>query len=414
MKFTIKNAFVYSNSKFEKKSFSVDDNALVPYCEDEDFVVYDCEGLYVFPGFVDVHVHLREPGFSYKETIATGTSAAVNSGYTTLCTMPNLKPVPDSYENLKKQLDIIEKDAECRVIPFGSITLDESGEMLSDMDEMAPYVVGFSDDGKGVQSKQLMKDAMLKAKSLSKIISAHCEENSLLNGGVIHDGEFAKNNGIPGIPSASEYVPIKRDIELAKETGVSYHVCHISTKESVEAIRQAKKDGVDITCETAPHYLVMCDTDIKDEGRFKMNPPIRCEEDRIALIEGIKDGTIDMIATDHAPHSAEEKSKGVRGSMMGVVGLETAFPILYTELVKKDVITLEKLVEIMSLNPQKRFIDDFDGVNLCIYDLNKEYTVNSELFLSKGKSTPFEGWTVFGKCVGTVCNGEVKFFDNKQ
>ena len=387
------------------------DNKILPAFDDEA-VCYDCEGLYIFPGFVDVHVHLREPGFSYKETIATGSTAALKSGYNTVCTMPNLKPVPDSLDNLNIQLDLIEKDAKCNVLPFGSITVNEDGKVLADMETMAPYVVGFSDDGKGVQSSEIMMQAMLKAKSLSKIISAHCEENSLLNGGVIHDGQFAKENNIPGICSQSEYLPIQRDIELAKETGVSYHVCHISTKESVEAIRQAKKDGVDITCETAPHYLIMNDMDIKDEGRFKMNPPIRSEEDRLALIKGIKDGTIDMIATDHAPHSAEEKNKGLRGSNMGVVGLETAFPVLYTYLVKKGIISLEKLIELMSINPAKRFLDSFNGVNLCIYDLSQKYTVSPNNFISMGKSSPFEGIDVYGRCVGNIIDGEIRFFDN--
>ena len=414
MNFTLKNAFVFNGNNFEKKSFSIINNSIVPLSNDDELAVYDCEGLYVFPGFVDVHVHLREPGFSYKETISTGTEAAIKSGYTSLCTMPNLNPVPDSFENLKKQLDIIEKDAMCSVLPFGSITKNESGEELSDMESMAPYVAGFSDDGKGVQNEQIMRQAMLKAKSLSKIISAHCEENSLLDGGVVHDGEFAKCNNIPGICSASEYIPIKRDIELVKETGVSYHVCHISTKESVELIREAKKSGVDITCETAPHYLVFNDMDIKDEGRFKMNPPIRSEGDRLALVEGIKDGTIDMIATDHAPHSFDEKSKGLLGSLMGVVGLETAFPVLYTHLVKNGIITLEKLIELMSINPSKRFSINNNDVNLCIYDLDKKFMINSDEFISKGKSSPFEGNEVFGKCVGVIYKGNIKFYDDKQ
>lgn len=412
MKFSIKNAYVFNNNTFIKQSFTVCDNRILPFNDGEDCRIYDCDGLYVFPGFVDVHVHLREPGFSYKETIKSGTAAALKSGYNTVCTMPNLKPVPDSLDNLNVQLELIEKGAKCNVLPFGSITVNEAGEVLADMEAMAPHVVGFSDDGKGVQSSEMMKEAMVKAKSLSKIISAHCEENSLLNGGVIHDGQFAKENNIPGICSQSEYLPILRDIDLAKETGVSYHVCHISAKESVEAIRQAKNDGVDITCETAPHYLVMNDMDIKDDGRFKMNPPIRSEADRLALIEGIKDGTIDMIATDHAPHSADEKSKGLRGSNMGVVGLETAFPVLYTYLVKNNIICLEKLIELMSINPAKRFLDSFDGVNFCIYDLSKEYTVCPDNFISMGKSSPFEGIKVFGKCIGNIIDGEMKFFEN--
>ena len=305
----------------------------------------------VFPGFVDVHVHLREPGYFYKETVKSGTAAAARGGYVGVCSMPNLSPVPDNLERLRQQLDIIENDACIGVYPYGSITVSEAGENLSDMEAMAQYVAGFSDDGKGVQSREMMKEAMLRAKSLGKIIVAHCEDNSLLNGGYIHDGEYARKNGHKGICSESEWGPIARDIELLKETGASYHVCHISTKESVEIIRKAKAEGVDITCETAPHYLVMNDGMLKDEGRFKMNPPIRSEADRLALIEGVKDGTIDMIATDHAPHSAEEKSRGLKGSLMGIVGIETAFPVLYTELVKKGVITLERLTELLCVNP---------------------------------------------------------------
>ena len=334
----------------------------------------------LFPGFLDVHVHLREPGFSYKETIKSGTMAAAAGGYTDVCSMPNLNPVLDSLEALNKQLEIINRDAQIGVHPFGSITKCQNGEKLSDMDDLAPFVAGFSDDGKGVQSKDMMLSAMEKAKGLDKIIVAHCEENSLLFGGVIHDGEFAKANNLPGICSKSEWLPIERDIELLKKSGCKYHVCHISTKESVELIRKAKADGVDITCETGPHYLILNDSMLKDEGRFKMNPPIRSEEDRLALIEGIKDGTIDMIATDHAPHSLEEKSKGLLKSAMGVVGLETAFPLLYTELVKTGIITLEKLVDLLCYNPRKRFRIENSDNSFSIWDLESEYKVNPDNF----------------------------------
>ncbi len=411
MKFALKNAFVYKDNGFQKSSVIIDDGKILPLSNETDVISYNCDGLYIFPGFVDVHVHLREPGFSYKETIESGTTAAVSAGYTALCTMPNLNPVPDCYENLKIQLDLINEKAKCKVLPFASITVDQKGEKLSDFEAMSDFVAGFSDDGKGIQNDKMSEDAMKKAKSLSKIISAHCEDNSLLEGGVIHKGEFAKLNGFKGICSESEYLPIERDIKLAKKTGASYHVCHISTKESVDLIRIAKKDGVDITCETAPHYLLLNDMMLSDEGRFKMNPPIRSEEDRLALIEGIIDGTIDMIATDHAPHSLEEKSKGLVGSLMGVVGLETAFPILYTELVKKGVITLEKLIELMSINPQKRFFPNENGVNLCVYDLNCEYDINPENFLSKGTSTPFKGNRVFGKCKMTISDGKIVYND---
>ena len=366
------------------------------------------DNIVVLPGFCDVHVHFREPGFSYKETIKTGSQSAAAGGYTAVCTMPNLNPVPDSVENLKLQTEIIEKDAVINVYPYGSITVRQMGEALSDMEGISKNAIAFSDDGRGVQSEELMRQAMLKAKALNKIIVAHCEENSLLKGGYIHDGEYARLYGHRGICSASEYVPIERDIKLAKETGCAYHVCHISTKESVELIRKAKAEGVNITCETAPHYLVMDDSFLKEEGRFKMNPPLRSAEDREALVEGLVDGTIDMIATDHAPHSAEEKAKGLEKSAFGVVGLETAFSVMYTKLVKTGVITLEKLVELMAVNPRKRFNIPFDD-SFTVWDLSKEFTVEPSEFLSKGRATPFEGQKLFGKCLMTVYNNKKVF-----
>ena len=362
----------------------------------------------IFPGFCDVHVHFREPGFFYKESIKTGSQSAARGGYTAVCTMPNLNPVPDSYENLKIQTDIIKKDACISVYPYGSITVRQMGETLSDMDGMKDLAVAFSDDGRGVQSDEMMRKAMQKAKSLGKIIVAHCEVNSLLKGGYIHDGEYCKNHGHKGICSESEYAQIARDIELVKEIGCAYHVCHISTKESVELIRKAKADGVDITCETAPHYLVMTDADLQEDGRFKMNPPLRSEEDRLALIEGIKDGTIDMLATDHAPHSKEEKSKGLALSAFGVVGLETAFAVCYTKLVKTGVITLEKLIDLLAINARKRF-DIPLGNDFSVWDLNEEFTVNPEEFLSKGRATPFEGERLFGVNIMTVHGGKVVY-----
>lgn len=407
MQITLTNASVFEENKFLQK----DINAVVSVDKDmlSLFPVSDiCQfnNCVVFPGFVDVHVHLREPGFSYKETIKTGTMAAAHGGYTAVCSMPNLNPAPDSKENLALQTKKIEQDALINVYPYGTITKGQMGEELSDMEDIAEAVIGFSDDGRGVQSDDMMKQAMLKAKSLDKIIVAHCEVNELLKGGYIHDGEYAKKHGHRGICSESEWVQIARDIELVKETGCKYHVCHISTKESVDIIRKAKAEGVDITCETGPHYLVFNDTDLQEDGRFKMNPPIRGEEDRLALIEGIKDGTIDMIATDHAPHSAEEKSRGLEKSLMGVVGLETAFPVLYTHLVKKGIISLEKLVELMSINPCKRF-----GINQndcwCVWNLEEKYTVNPDTFLSMGKATPFKGDEVYGKCLLTVHNGKI-------
>ena len=377
---------------------------------------YDIENkednLTYLPGFCDVHVHFREPGFSYKETIKSGSLSAIHGGYTTVFTMPNLNPVPDSYENLKIQLDIIKKDSEIEVIPYASITKGQKGEELSDFDKMNSFVKGFTDDGRGVQNDSVMKNAMQKAKELGTIIVAHCEDNSLLNGGYIHDGEYAKIHNHKGICSKSEWGQIERDIELVKEIGCKYHVCHISTKESVALIRKAKKDGVDITCETAPHYLVLNDMQLKEDGAYKMNPPIRSEEDRLALIEGLKDGTIDMIATDHAPHSFEEKNKGLKDSINGIVGLETAFPILYTKLVKTGEITLEKLVELMSINPRKRFnITEINGYTA--WDLDKEYIIDSNKFYSKGKSTPFNNEKVYGELVLSVANNKVLYSKEK-
>lgn len=380
-----------------------------------DFAVLEgliLDGLTVFPGFADVHVHLREPGFIYKETIKTGTQSAARGGYTHVLSMPNLNPTPDSIENLKLQLDAIEKDAVINVTPFGTITVGEQGETLADMAGMAKDVCGFSDDGRGVQSQEMMVAAMKEARRLDKIISAHCEDNSLLHGGCIHDGEFAAKNGLPGICSESEWGPIKRDVELVSEIGCKYHVCHVSTKESVEIIRQAKSRGIDVTCETGPHYLTLCDMDMRDEGRFKMNPPLRASEDRDALIQGLLDGTVDMVATDHAPHSAEEKSKGLRGSLMGVVGLETAFPVLYTELVKTGIISLEDLIKTLTVNPRKRFgLPLSEG--LSVWDLNCEYDIDPEEFVTQGRSTPFEGKHVFGRCVMTVLDGKVIWRDEK-
>lgn len=362
----------------------------------------------IVPGLCDVHVHFREPGFSYKETIASGSSAAAHGGYTAVCTMPNLSPVPDCAEHLKAQLDAIDKSAVIEVIPYGAITVGEKGEELSDMESMEDKVCAFSDDGRGVQSDGMMREAMAKAKRLGKIIAAHCEDNSLLFGGYIHDGEYAKAHGHRGISSESEYRQIERDLRLAEETGCAYHVCHISTKESVELIRQAKARGVDVTSETAPHYLVLCDEDMQEDGRFKMNPPLRSREDKQALIEGIKDGTIDMIATDHAPHSAEEKGRGLEKSLMGVVGLETAFPVLYTELVKKNIITLERLVELMSFKPKERFRID-TGCDFAVFGIDEPYKTDPNEFLSMGRATPFAGREVFGRCLLTVHGGKAVY-----
>ncbi len=377
-------------------------------CSDNGIAVFNSPEYIIFPGFCDVHVHFREPGFSYKETVETGCKSAAHGGYTAVCTMPNLNPVPDSAEHLKEQIDIIKKDAFINVYPYASITVGQKGEKLSDLEDMRDDCFAFSDDGRGVQSEELMRQAMLEAKRLGKAIVAHCEDNSLLFGGYIHDGEYAKEHNHKGICSESEWKPIERDLRLVKETGCKYHVCHISAKESVELIRKAKGEGLDVTCETGPHYLVLDDNDLEESGSFKMNPPLRSEEDRLALLEGIKDGTIDMIATDHAPHSAEEKSKGLAGSAFGIVGLETAFQVMYTNLVKTGIITLEKLIELLAINPRKRF-DIPLGTDYTVWKLDVEKTINPDEFLSKGKATPFAGMPVLSECVLTVCDGKVVY-----
>ena len=369
---------------------------------------FDSSEYVIFPGFCDVHVHFREPGFSYKETIATGSRAAARGGYTAVCTMPNLNPVPDSVENLRVQRRLIEETACIHIYPYGAITVGEQGEALSDLEGMAPDVVGFSDDGRGVQSDDMMRQAMLRAKALGKPIVAHCEVNSLLRGGYIHDGDYAKAHGHRGICSESEWVQIARDLALVKETGCAYHVCHVSAKESVALIRKAKAEGLDVTCETGPHYLVMDDSFLQEDGRFKMNPPLRGKEDREALLQGILDGTIDMIATDHAPHSAEEKSRGLEKSAFGIVGIETAFPILYTCLVKPGILSLDKLLELLCVNPRRRFGLPL-GTDYSIWDLNAAYPIDPKDFLSKGRATPFAGWQVSGKCIATICDGKLVY-----
>ncbi|XQP55856.1 MAG: dihydroorotase [Mycoplasmoidaceae bacterium] len=362
----------------------------------------------LIPAFIDVHVHFREPGFSYKETIATGSKAAAKGGYTTVATMPNLKPVSDTAEHIKQQLDIINKDAVINVLPYGSITINQEGKEISPLEDVAKYVIAFSDDGKGIQDINIMQQAMLKAKSLNKVIVAHCEDNKLIHGGYIHEGEYARIHKHNGISSASEFEQVKRDIELVKETGCKYHVCHVSTKESVEAIRKAKQEGVDITCETAPHYLILDDMMLKEDGCFKINPPIRSKEDQQALIAGIKDGTIDMIATDHAPHAQEEKNKGLKDSAFGASGIEIAFPLLYTYLVKPGIISLDKLIELLVTNPRKRF-NLPESNDFAIWNLNEEETIDPNNFISKGKNTPFAGWKVNGVNYLTVCNGKVVY-----
>ena len=412
-----RNAMVWTQNGFEKQdaildggvlSFSVSQNASVSVPEMPVF-----SNCLILPGFCDVHVHLREPGFCYKETVASGTASAARGGFTAVCSMPNLNPVPDSKEHLQVQLDAIKKDAKIAVYPYGSLTVNEAGAVMADLDGMAPDAIAFSDDGRGVQDEDMMRDLMLRAKRLGKIIVAHCEDNSLLRGGYIHDGVYAKEHNHRGICSESEWGPIARDLELAKEIGCAYHVCHISTKESVELIRAAKAAGVNVTCETAPHYLVLCDEDLCEEGRFKMNPPLRSASDRAALIEGILDGTIDMIATDHAPHSQEEKAKGLEKSAFGIVGLETAFPIMYTEFVKSGKMTFERLVDLMCNNPRRRFGITSDA-GYTVWNVEKEYSVNPDEFATLGRATPFEGRRVFGENLLTVLGGSVVYKKNTE
>lgn len=434
MNYIIKNASVYTENGFRPLDILISEGGVRVFPSGSDMplpaetIPVEASGKWVLPGFADVHVHFREPGFSYKETIRTGSEAAVRGGYTTVCTMPNVRPAPSSREGLQAQLDIIRRDAVCHVIPYGAITKEQSGRgTLSDMDELAPDVVAFSDDGKGVQTPELMKEAMQRAKSLGKIIVAHCEDERLLTGGPIHDGTYAAQHGYKGIPSESEWAQVKRDAALAEETGCAYHVCHVSTKESVDIIRRAKASGVDITCETAPHYLTLCDEDLQEDGRFKMNPPLRSSEDRDALIRGIQDGTIDMIATDHAPHSREEKSRGLKGSPFGVVGLETAFPVLYSRLVLPGTITIEKLIDLLALAPRRRFrlpgslIPDpagseitcpREGFDVTLIDPGETFRIDPESFASMGRATPFDGWEVQGRVRMTFVDGAPVFQSN--
>ena len=412
---------VFLNGSFQNMDLAIDQGRIVsvsPSLPKEGFSVIELHNRLIVPGFVDVHVHLREPGFSYKETIYSGTSAAAAGGYTAVCAMPNLKPVPDSLENLRVQLDLIRKNAKVHVYPYGAITCGEKGEALADLAAMAPYVTGFSDDGRGVQSEEMMRAAMTLAKTLDKPIVAHSEDESLLTKGwAVHDGDFARRNNLPGNAPASEWKQVERDIRLVRETGCRYHVCHISTKESVALIRAAKAEGLPVTCETGPHYLVMCDEDLQDEGRFKMNPPIRSAEDRDALVAGLLDGTVDCIATDHAPHSAEEKSRGLRGSLNGIVGLETAFPILYTNLVETGIVPLETVLNALCVNPRKIFslpggsIEEGAPADLTVLDLNRPHVINSQTFRSLGRATPFDGWGVSAAVAMTICGGEITYAD---
>ena len=401
MKLYFVNCRRYVNGRIELPAsfaFDIPDNGEDKYFTDK----------FIFPAFCDVHVHLREPGFSYKETVASGTAAAARGGFTDVCTMPNLSPVPDSAAHMKQQLDIIKRDARVRVHPFAALTVGEKGQEPAALEELAPLCIGFSDDGKGVQSRSLMLELMQRVKKLGRIISAHCEDEALVQGGYINKGAYALAHGHAGISAQSEWRPIARDLELAAQTGCKYHVCHVSCRESVELRRRAKAAGLDVTCETAPHYLLLDEGSLREDGRFKMNPPLRGKEDREALIQGILDSTIDMIATDHAPHSAEEKSRGLEKSAFGIVGIETAFPILYTCLVKSGILSLNKLLELLCVNPRRRFGLPL-GTDYSIWDLNAAYAIDPKDFLSKGRATPFAGWQVNGKCIATICDGKLVY-----
>ena len=418
MNILLKNGNVLVGEAFQNVDILIENNTISAMgqalaCEGAE--VIDCTDLTVLPGLVDLHVHLREPGFTYKETVASGTAAAAKGGYTTVCPMPNLNPVPDSVEHLQLQLDAIQRDAVIRVLPFGAITVGEKGKELADITGMASHCIGFSDDGKGVQSEDMMRQAMTLVKNAGSFISAHCEDESLLEGGAIHKGEYAALHGMKGISSESESVPIERDIELAAETGVQYHVCHISAKESIEAVRQGKARGVKVTCEVTPHHIALTDMDItENDGRFKMNPPLRGAEDRKAIWQGLQDGTIDCIATDHAPHSAEEKGRGLEKSAFGTVGSETAFAVCYTHLVRTGVLTLEKLMQLMSIAPAN-IIGRRAGITLdapadiAVFDLNEKFTVDPDKFVSMGKSSPFTGMELYGTTALTVCDGKIVY-----
>ena len=414
MRYLLKNAKFFSQGVFHLADVFLSDGKIVSIGDgvspSDDTIVIDISNMVLFPGFVDVHVHLREPGFFYKETIRSGTLAAAHGGFAHVAAMPNLNPVPDCVESLALQRALIEKDALVHVHPYGAITVGEKGEQLADLAGMAPDVIAFSDDGRGVQSESMMRQAMAECRRLGKILAAHCEDNALLHGGYIHDGAYARAHGHRGICSESEWRPIQRDLELVRETGCGYHVCHISTKESVDMIRKAKAEGLNVTCETGPHYLLLDDSCLQEDGRFKMNPPLRDNADREALLEGLADGTIDMIATDHAPHSAEEKGRGLEKSAMGIVGLETAFPLLYTELVEPGVISMERLMELLHDAPCRRFNIPTD-TGFTVFDLNDTYRIDPADFLSMGKATPFTGWEVQGRCLLTAAGETAVWYD---
>jgi len=419
MKILFKNGIIYKDGELEINDILVEDEKIIKIGQslEENVEILDCTGMHILPGFTDVHVHFREPGYEYKETIKTGSMAALNGGYTNVCTMPNLNPVPDSLENLNVQLERIKESSVVNIFPFGSITKEEKGIVVSDIEDMSDYVIGYSDDGFGVQDYDVMKEAMTRAAKAGKIVAGHCEVKELTGSGVINDGIYAAMNDIPGIPNSSEFQELERNIEIAKETGCHFHACHISCKESVDLIRQAKKDGIKVTCETAPQYLLLSELDMSDDGRYRFQPPLRKLSDRLALLEGINDGTIDMIATDHAPHSEEEKNKGIRGSLNGIVGLECAFPMLYTYLVKQEVTSLNNLIALMADKPKEVFgigseIKEGNNAEFSVWDLNKVTKINAEEFETMGRFTPFDGKDVYGKRITTIMRGSI--YENKR
>ena len=418
MSILLKNGSVYTGGAFQICDILVENDTIAAVGENLTCTadeVIDCTGKTVLPGLVDLHVHLREPGFTYKETVASGTAAAAAGGYTTVCSMPNLNPVPDTSEHLQLQLDAIKRDACIRVFPFGAITVGEKGQAIADLEAMAPHCIGFSDDGRGVQSEAMMRETMKRVKACGGLISAHCEDESLLEGGAIHKGEYAALHGMKGISSASEYVPIERDIRLVAETGVQYHICHISARESIEAVRRGKAAGIGVTCEVTPHHIALTDMDItEDNGRFKMNPPLRGADDRQAIWAGLQDGTIDCIATDHAPHSEEEKGRGLEKSAFGTVGSETAFAVCYTHLVRTGIVTLEQLAELMSAKPaaiigRRAEIAVGEAADIAVFDLKEKFTVDPDKFVSMGKSSPFTGMELCGVTELTVCAGNIVY-----
>lgn len=422
MKYLLKNLNVFLDNALQPADILITDGIVAAIGQNllagGDVAVFDFHGAAALPGLIDPHVHLREPGFAYKETVRTGTLAAARGGYTAICSMPNLKPVPDTLSALREQLDILSRDAAVTVRPYGAITRGEAGAALSDMDALAPWVAGFSDDGRGVQSETLMRAAMERAKALGLPIVAHAEDECLLQKGwAVHDGAYARAHGLTGNDPESEWRQVERDLDLVRETGCAYHVCHVSTRETVALVRLAKFEGLDVSCETGPHYLTLTDGELRDDGRFKMNPPIRSAEDRDALIEGLCDGTVDMIATDHAPHAAQEKAGGLAHSLNGVVGLECAFPVLYTRLVRRGVTSLARLVELMSAAPARRFrlpggkIAPGEPANIAVFDLEREFEIDPDEFLSMGRATPFAGWRVFGKCLMTLSEGRIAWRD---